>query len=78
MPNIISASNPVYSNAQNTAINLDVLFEGFSEPIPFTATPHDTESYGIVLYNNALTGQYGTVEAYISPTQPTSTGTKTV
>lgn len=78
MPNIVSASNPVYANKDNTAINLDVLFEGFAEPVPFTATPNDPEPYGVTLYNNAVAGQYGPVAPYVPPTQPVTTGTKTV
>lgn len=78
MPNIISANNPVYINSENTAIDLNVLFEGFPGPVPFTATPNDTEMYGVELYNNAQAGQYGSVAPYVPPVQPISTGTKTV
>jgi len=78
MPNIISASNPAYVNEQNTAINLDVQFDIFPEPVPFTATPNDPEPYGVELYNDAQAGQYGPVAPYVPPVQPVSTGTKTV
>jgi hypothetical protein len=77
---IVSATNPQYTNAESTAIDLLVQFAEFSEIIPFHAVPHDNEAHGVELYNNAKAGQYGEIAAYVPPPpveQPATTGTKT-
>lgn len=42
-------------------IDMEVLFEGFEDYIPFTATPDDSTVYGRELYHLASTGYYGEV-----------------
>lgn len=64
---IKSASNPQYSNAAGTGINLTVQFNELPNPLPFHATPDDSMAYGVELYNNAKAGVYGVVAAYAAP-----------
>ena len=74
------AKNPVYENAEETAINLIVKWEEFSEEMPFCAMPTDPEPHGVDLYNRAKAGEFGEVAPYIPvpENQPTSTGTQEV
>lgn len=78
---LIKAKNPVWFNAEQTAINLEVQFEEFpNEVMPFLATSYDTEPHGVDLFNRAKAGEFGEIGVYIPPTepvQPTTTGTKT-
>jgi hypothetical protein len=77
-----SATNPVYANAEQTAINLEVVFEEIPEVLPFTATSYDCEPYGVDIYNRARNGEFGEVAPYVpEPTyetaiQPSTTGTQ--
>lgn len=79
MLTIQSASNPVYTSANGTSISLNVKFVEIPEIVPFNATPTDSMTYGVELYNNALAGDYGPIASYVAPPQipqPISTGTK--
>ncbi len=67
---LISASNPVFSNVTGSQINLDVQFEEFSTPIPFTACPDDVEPHGKEIFAKALAGEFGIVGAYVPPPAP--------
>lgn len=83
MLTIQSVTNPIYSNADGTAILCEVKFEEFNEIHPYLATAWDTEPHGIEIYNNLKSGKYGEVGAYVPPpqgspvSQPITTGTKT-
>jgi hypothetical protein len=65
------AKDPVWANAENTLINLTVKFEEMANELPFTASPNDSMPYGVVLYNNAVASDYGTVAPYVIPQAPT-------
>jgi len=67
MPTIEGVKNPVYANAQNSAINCSVKFDTFSNYIPFTASPNDPEEYGRQLYTDLQAGVYGPVAPYVPP-----------
>jgi hypothetical protein len=82
MLTIISARNPVYSNADGTGINLFVTFKELEGEHHFHAVPNDIYQHTTDLYNNAKAGLYGPIGAYAPPNtpapanqQPTSTGT---
>ena len=62
----INARNPSYSNAQNTAIGLEVEHPEYGW-IPFTATPNDVEQHGRDLYAEAKAGKFGAVAPYVAP-----------
>lgn len=67
---ITSATNPVFSNAANTAINLTLDTDKHGV-IPFTASNADTEARGKDLFNRALAGEFGVVAPFVprAPTQ---------
>lgn len=77
-----SATNPIYVNAEQTAINLQVKFIEMQEILPFTATSFDDMDYGRDIYNRASNGEFGEVAPYVpEPTyetaiQPSTTGTQ--
>lgn len=59
---INNVRNPVWSNPEHTAVDLEVDFdEEDEEYVPFTASPNDSEAYGVELYNNAIAGNYGPI-----------------
>jgi len=58
------AKNPKFVNLEKNAIDLIVKFDEFEEELPFTATPYDEMSYGVDLYNRALSGEFGQIEEF--------------
>ena len=63
--NIIEAKNPKYITSDKSIIQLDVLFEGFSEYLPFGATADDVEPHGRELYARAVSGEFGEIASGI-------------
>jgi hypothetical protein len=61
------AKDPVYDNAEGTAIFLIVKWEEFAEEMPFGANTWDSEAYGRDLYYRANAGEFGTVAPYVPP-----------
>lgn len=37
------------------------------EPVPFTASPDDSEPHGVELYERAMAGEFGPIAPYIAP-----------
>ncbi len=68
--NIITATTPQWANAEQTAINLDVNFEGIGV-IPFTASPTDPEAHGRELFARATAGEFGSIAPAPQPPAPT-------
>jgi hypothetical protein len=58
------ASNPVYSNEEETSIYLTVKFKEFGSAIPYRVSTESTETFDIDLYNNAKEGVYGNILPY--------------
>jgi hypothetical protein len=73
---LISAANPVFANTDNSQINLDVQFDTFPNPIPFTACPNDAEAHGREIYASAIAGEFGVVGVYVPPPAPTTPANK--
>ncbi|MBA1231152.1 tail fiber assembly protein [Pseudomonas viridiflava] len=64
MYTVLSARKPRWSDLAHTSIVLLVLFEEFKDlygEVPFAASPKDTESYGVDLFNRAVAGEFGDV-----------------
>lgn len=62
---LIEAKNPVWSNAEHTAIDIECKFEHLGDEFfPFTASPFDTMDYGRQIFENASNGLYGPVTEY--------------
>ena len=70
MPTVLDVKNPIYADATGNAINCDVLFEGNTVFIPFTATSYDAEPYGVELYNQLIAGDWGSIAQYTPPPPP--------
>jgi len=70
MTTVLDVKNPIYANTVGDAINCDVLFEGNTDYLPFTATSYDTESYGVKLYNQLIAGDWGPIAQYVPPPPP--------
>lgn len=66
---ITSVSSPIWADEAHTVIDCIVTFSIFGdEKFPFTASPADVEEHGRVLFNNIVSGKYGSIAEYISPT----------
>ena len=55
--------NPVFSNADGTAIDVIMTHDIYGD-IPFTATQYDKEERGRVIYAAAINGEYGEIAPY--------------
>lgn len=78
MLTVVSAHSPVYSAEDQQGVSLMVKFEEFNEELPFTATSHDPMSYGVELYNRAISGEFGPIADFVGikqadPSQPQPT-----
>lgn len=80
-----NAKNPIYNNAEGTAILLTIKWEEFVEEMPFSATVWDPEPWGIDLYNRAKAGEFGPIAPFVAPIIPVidfdptpTTGTQTI
>lgn len=70
---VISANSPVWANSSNSAITLNVQFEGFDEPVAFTASQNDCETHGKEIFNRAAAGEFGAVGLFVAPPAPPPT-----
>lgn len=69
-PIIKDIRNPRWSNAAQTAIDVEVNFTKLPEEyVQFTATPDDCTAYGPEIFTLALQGQFGPIKPY-TPPQP--------
>ena len=66
---ITNATNPVYSNADNSTITCTITTDA-GETMDYTAAAHDSADYGVQLWNDLATGKYGAIAAYIAPATP--------
>lgn len=65
-----TARDPKWSNAEKTSIDLVVSFEENFEAygeMPFTASPDDSAEHGRSIYEQAVAGAFGEVEAFTAP-----------
>jgi hypothetical protein len=76
------AKDPIWNNAEGTAIHLTVKWEEFVEEMPFCACSFDPEPWGVDLFNRAKADEFGAIAPYVAPIipsidfEPTSTGTQ--
>lgn len=65
---INNVRNPKWANFQQTLIDVEVDFDELDEEyVPFTAMADDVEPHGVIIYNNAIAGNYGTIAAFDPP-----------
>jgi hypothetical protein len=62
------AKNPVWYNAEQEAVTLEVKFAEFDQELPFLATPTDVMEHGRALYAQAIAGAFGEITP--APVQP--------
>jgi len=62
--------DPVWANAENTAINCSVLFDNQTAFLPFTAVPNGEPAYCAQIYTDCVDGKYGPVAPYAPPIPP--------
>lgn len=67
MLTIISVSNPIYSNPENTSINVQIEFKEMTGLQPFTAMANDPEIHGAQLFKDLMSGKYGAISPYVEP-----------
>lgn len=66
---MLEAKEPIYADA--TGDNIDVKLNHPTYGwLDFTASKHDSEEHGRVIYAAALAGEYGEVAPYVAPPPP--------
>lgn len=65
------ARNPVWANAEQSLITLEVDFSFITDEwVSFTASPDDSTDYGPELFARAVAGDFGVIGAYVAPPMP--------
>jgi hypothetical protein len=67
---ITSMANPRWANADHTAIELDVTFDGLDGTHGFCAVANDSEEHGRQAFTDAVAGKFGSIGDYIAPPPP--------
>ena len=57
-------TNPVFNDEHGLSINIICDIDGIGNDIPFTAMKNDCEEHGRVLYERALSGDYGSISKF--------------
>ena len=60
-----TVTNLKYSDSTGNKIDCIVDFNGIG-PVPFTAYSGDTEPHGVEIYQRAIAGDFGSIDAYVS------------
>ncbi len=75
---LTSVSNPIWSNAEHTAIDCQITTTQFGDDfLPFTASQNDVEAHGRGIFADIVAGKYGTIGEYIAPPEPVEPTTET-
>ena len=64
---VLSVREPVWANAQHTAIDCRLHISAYSEELPFTASPNDVEEHGREIFRKCMIGEFGEILPYITP-----------
>ena len=62
----LSAENPVWANAEHTAITLSVDFVGVGR-VPFGCMGAEDGAHGMEIYARAIAGDFGPIAPYVEP-----------
>jgi len=63
--------NPIWANAEHTAINCDVDFDDLSEElVPFTAVATGDYEHSHQIFAECVAGTYGDIAEYVEPPVP--------
>lgn len=75
--------NPVFSNADNTAIDCIVKFAEIAEELPFNAMASDNAAHGREAFERLIAGEFGPIGLFVEQLvmdadqpQPISQGTQ--
>lgn len=64
---ILTVSNPYYTNPAHTMIHCIVTVEGVAGSVPFIATADDPANHGAELFASICSGDHGAVADYMAP-----------
>lgn len=67
MPTVQAVNSAIYADASGTLINCNVLFEGNTDYVPYTAAEYDPEPSGVEFYNQLVAGVWGPISPYVPP-----------
>jgi hypothetical protein len=63
--------NPIWANAEHTAINCDVDFDDLREElVPFTAVASGDYEHSHQIFTECVEGVYGEISEYVEPPVP--------
>jgi hypothetical protein len=63
--------NPIWANAEHTAINCDVDFDDLREElVPFTAVASGDYEHSHQIFADCVAGTYGEIAEYVEPPVP--------
>jgi hypothetical protein len=63
--------NPIWANAEHTAINCDVDFDDLREElVPFTAVASGDYEHSHQIFAECVAGTYGPISEYVEPPVP--------
>jgi hypothetical protein len=63
--------NPIWANAEHTAINCDVDFDDLREElVPFTAVASGDYEHSHQIFAECVAGNYGEIAEYVAPPVP--------
>jgi hypothetical protein len=63
--------NPVWANAEHTAIDCEVNFNHLSDEfVPFTSVATDVMEYSKTIFDECVAGNYGPIGEYVAPPAP--------
>lgn len=61
---IISVREPVWADAEHSAIDCRLRTSAYSEELPFTASPSDPEPHGREVFRRCVSGEFGEIQPY--------------
>lgn len=68
---LTSLKNPIWANAEHTAIDCQITTSQFNdEVLPFTASQNDVEPHGRAIFSDIVSGAYGQIAEYVPPPEP--------
>ena len=69
---LTSLINPIWSNAEHTAIDCLITTSQFGvEVLPFRADQNDVAAHGRAIFDDLVAGKYGAIADYTPPAEPT-------
>lgn len=70
---VVSVTDCKWNDENRSSADCVVVFAEIGEPIPFCASPKDSEIHGQQIYADIVSGKYGAVAEYTPTPQPLNT-----